>query len=459
MSEVFDAMVIGAGPAGEVCAGALADGGMRVAVVERELVAGECSYWACMPSKTLLRPGEALAAARRVPGAREAITGPLDVDAALGFRDWITAGWDDAGQVRWLDGKGITLIRGDGRIAGPGVVEVGGRAFRTERIVLATGSRPIIPPVEGLAELDGLWTNREVTRMRRVPRRLLVLGGGSVGVEMAQAVRMLGGEAVVVEGRRLLSREAPAVGEAVAQALRADGIELHLGVHARSAERDGEGYVLELDDGVRVRGDRLLIATGRAPRGEGLGVETVGIELDQGRVAVDETLRAAEGVWAVGDVTGMFMFTHVGKYQARVAAAGMLGASVRADYRAVPRVVFTDPQAAAVGAADGPHTGTAQVGDIARASTYERPADRTGFLTLVSDGEVLTGAYAVGPEAGEWLGQATLAVRAAVPLPVLRDTIQPFPTFSEVYVNALDDLLGTPGGICPTAGQTATHSG
>lgn len=459
MSETFDAMVIGAGPAGEVCAGALADGGMRVAVVERELVAGECSYWACMPSKTLLRPGEALAAARRVPGAREAITGPLDVDAALKFRDWITDGWDDAGQVKWLDEKGITLIRGNGRIAGPGVVEVGGRRFRTERIVLATGSRPIFPPVEGLSELDGVWTNREITRMARVPRRLLVLGGGPVGVEMAQAVRMLGGEVVVVEGTRLLANEAPAVGDAIAQALGADGIELHMGVHARAAARDGDDYVLELDDGARVRGDRLLIATGRAPGGDGLGVETVGITLDRGAVAVDETLQAADGVWAVGDVTGMPMFTHVGKYQARVAAAGMLGASVRADYRAVPRVVFTDPQAAAVGAVDGPRTGTAQVGDVARASTYENPADRPGFLTLVSDGEVLTGAYAVGPEAGEWLGQATLAVRAAIPLAVLRDTIQPFPTFSEVYVNALDDLLGPPDGVCLTAGQTATRSG
>ena len=433
-SSPLHIVVIGGGSSGEHFVGALRrfDTESRVTLVERRLVGGECSYWACMPTKTMLRAPELLAAAQHSYGA---ITGAeLDPAAIWRWRDQV-AEKDDASQVEWLRSKGAALVRGDAVVTKPGVVQVGDLALAYDRLVIATGSTAFVPPLEGLAGTD-YWTNIEATEASEAPGRLVVLGGGPVGCELAQFFSRIGSTVTLIEGGdRILARvDADAAAE-VDSALRADGIDIRLGAQAQRVD----GRTIVLDDGTELPYDRLLVAVGRSPNVAGL--EALGLPTTPRGIKVNEQLRAAENVWAIGDVTGIAQFTHVGKYHARIAAADLCGRPARADHRAIPATIFTDPQVAMVGDTTGGVSSTWPLSSVARLATYERPK-RGGFIKVVADPErrILTGAVAVGPEAGEWLQQLTLAIRAEIPIDVLLDVIQPYPTFSEGVFLALREL-------------------
>ncbi len=441
----FDVAVVGMGPGGEHAAYRLIAGGKKVAVVERELIGGECSYWACIPSKTLIRPPEARSEARRAAGVGDPSLSWADASA---YRDFMVRNYDDAKQIQGYEDQGATVFKGDARLAGPGVVEVGDERIEATDILLATGSEPTMPPIEGLEDVDA-WTNREATGVKEIPERTIVIGAGPVGLELAQMLSRYGSSVALVQrADRLLDRETAEVSKLLADYVSDDGIEVHTGKNAVRARREGDSKVVEFEDGSELGADVIVVATGRRPRVKGLGLESIGVDADGG-VPIDERCRVANGVWALGDVTGVSLFTHVAKYQGRVVSHNILGRDRVADYRAIPRVVFCDPEIATVGLtveqarAQGMDVATATIdltAVLARPSTYEE--NPRGHLGLVANRatKTLVGAWAVSPLAAEWIHQAVLAVRAQVPIEVLLDTVAQFPSYSEGYLLALEEL-------------------
>jgi pyruvate/2-oxoglutarate dehydrogenase complex dihydrolipoamide dehydrogenase (E3) component len=432
-------VVLGGGATGEAFLGTLhrLDTDVRVTLVEHELVGGECSYWACIPSKTLLRSVEVAFWERQTPG----VSSHVDPVQVFKWRDEV-AEKDDTSQVEWVRKHGAEVVKGTARIVAPGRIDVDGQELAYDELMVATGSVPAMPPIEGMAEV-GAWTSREGTSAEAVPESLIVIGGGAVGCELSQFYARAGSRVALVQsGDHLLPRVDREAGDLLARVFEEEGIDVRLNGGAERVERSDGGVRLHLADG-QLEAANLLVATGRKPNIEGLGLENLDVTVGETGIQVDDRLSAGTHVWAGGDVTGVALFTHVGKYQGRVAAANVAGHERRADYRALPSAVFTDPQVASVGdtSGEGAISGKWDITKVSRTSTYQKPK-RPGFVKVFADPErkVLVGAVAAGPEAGEWLGQLTLAIRAEIPVDILRDTIQPFPTFSEAIFFALREL-------------------
>jgi dihydrolipoamide dehydrogenase len=461
MADTFDVVVIGAGPPGENAAGRAADGGLSVAIVEERLVGGECSFYGCIPSKTLIRPGDVIAAAKRVPGAAEAVTGAIDVQAAFKQRDYMTSDWDDSGGLPWLESEGIELVRGHGRLAGELSVEVdlkqgGTRTLSASKaVVVSCGSTALMPPIEGLSDARP-WDNVTATSTKEVPRRLLVLGGGAIGVELAQCFKRLGAEEVTVleGGPRLLAREEPFAGKEVQEAFEKEGMTVVTGTKVTSVRRDGTDgpVVATLEDGREFTGDEILVAVGRRPRTGDIGLDSVGLgDLAGKYLDVDDRIHvkdAPEWLYAVGDCNGVAMFTHMGKYQGRLAGDIIAGKDARdlAEPDVIPRVTFTDPQVAAVGLTEEQ---AREKGLNVRVVTYAMPSVSgvyvrgndmvgTGQMVVDESSRTIVGATFTGQDVQELVHAATIAIVGKLTLDQLWHAVPSFPTISEIWLRLLE---------------------
>ncbi len=455
--ESFDVVVLGAGSAGESISTALAREGRRVALVETLRVGGECPYVACMPSKSLLRSAQARVEARSLRDLAGASVPPVLDDDDVAFRraverrDDIAEHRDDSGAAEEAEKAGVVLVRGRGKVVREGVVDVEGRELGYTDLVLATGSQPNRPPIPGLDRVP-TWTSDEALSAQDRPRSLVVMGGGAVGCELSQVHVRFGVRTTLVEsGPQVAGKEEPSIAALLAQVLRDDGVDVRLGVEVERAELTADGLAeVHLSDGTSVVAERVLVAVGRTPTTDDLGLDVLGVEPDdRGAIAVDDHCRVEgqQHVWAAGDVTGAAPYTHTANYQARVVTENLLGRDRVADLRAIPRAVYTDPAVASVGMAEeqareqgiDAMTAVMDLGEVARTSTE---GGGGGRLVLTADREkgVLIGASAIGPRADEWLSEATLAIRARVPLDVLSDVVHAFPTFGEAYEPPLREL-------------------